>query len=109
MSYSYLKGDKVSLNNEAGSSPASAELRNIIIAYFTTQNHSINLIELCDDHTNLFENGVLDSLGLVGLLAYLESEFGIQIADDDFEIAKFSTINAITDLVRKYINNTSVK
>ena len=50
--------------------------------------------------TDLFESGLLDSLGFVDLLVQLEREFGASIALDDLELDNFSSIGRIADFVR---------
>jgi acyl carrier protein len=50
--------------------------------------------------TDLFESGLLDSLGFVDLLVHLEREFGTTIALDDLELDNFSSIVRIADFVR---------
>lgn len=42
---------------------------------------------------------VLDSLGILSLVTYLESEFGIEIMDDELLTENFSTIANIVVLV----------
>jgi acyl carrier protein len=53
-----------------------------------------------DDDTPLFE-GIIDSIGLIDLVGFLESRFGIQIGDEDFSNENFRTIEAIEDLVSR--------
>lgn len=50
------------------------------------------------DDTPLFE-GIIDSIGLIDLVGFLESRFGIQIGDEDFSNDNFRTIEAINRLV----------
>jgi len=51
------------------------------------------------DEMALIENHVIDSMGLLSLVAWLESTLGIRIADEDVVPANFGTIAGITDLV----------
>jgi acyl carrier protein len=50
--------------------------------------------------TDLFESGLLDSLGFVDLLVHLEQEFGTNIALDDLEVDNFRSIDRIAEFVR---------
>ena len=52
-----------------------------------------------DDAESLFDSGKLDSLAAVHLLMTLESEFGIDLSDPDFEIGQIDTCAAIVELV----------
>jgi acyl carrier protein len=44
---------------------------------------------------SLMERGVLDSLGLMNLIAFIEEKTGVRIADDEVMLENFETINAI--------------
>jgi acyl carrier protein len=54
-----------------------------------------------DDTESLFDSGKLDSLAAVDLLMTLESQFGIDLSDPDFEIAQIDTFAAIGELVQE--------
>jgi len=54
-----------------------------------------------EDSDNLFEKGALDSFGVVEFLNFLESRFGTQIPIEDITEANFSTVEAISELIRK--------
>lgn len=49
--------------------------------------------------TDLFETGLLDSLGFVNLLLHLEQAFGVTTSLDDLEIDNFRSIARIADFV----------
>lgn len=44
---------------------------------------------------SLMDRGVLDSLGLMNLIAFIEEKTGVRIADDDVMLENFETIDAI--------------
>ncbi len=48
------------------------------------------------DDDNLIEKGIIDSLGIMKLLAYMEESFSISISDDELIPDNFETINAIS-------------
>lgn len=50
---------------------------------------------------SLLENGVLDSLGILDLVAYLEREFHITVADDDLLPEHFETLDRLTAFVEQ--------
>ena len=52
------------------------------------------------DETPLYE-GIVDSLALINLVAFLEKEFGILIEDADLSSENFQTVTAITRLVQR--------
>ncbi len=49
---------------------------------------------------NLIEQGIIDSLGIMRLLTYLESSFGIKVHDEEIIPVNFETIESISSLVR---------
>jgi acyl carrier protein len=51
------------------------------------------------DELPLIENRLLDSMGLLRLVAWLESSYGIEIADEEVIPANFGTIASIQQLV----------
>ena len=52
------------------------------------------LLPLAND-TPLLESGILDSLGLLRLVVFLEEQFGITIGDADLLPEKFASVNTI--------------
>ena len=52
-----------------------------------------------DDSSALLEEGVLDSLGILELVDYLQSELGITVDDDDLVPENFASIDAIAAFV----------
>lgn len=55
------------------------------------------MVTITDD-TPLYE-GIVDSLGLIDLVAFLEKQFGVRIEDTDLSSDNFQTVMAIAQLV----------
>ena len=55
-------------------------------------------VELRDD-TNLLEEWFTDSLGIVEMVMFLETEFGIRVARADLNAENFATLGTLTDFV----------
>jgi len=53
--------------------------------------------------TSLIDDGIVDSIGVLKLMIYIEAEFGFKIAPKDYGPASFETIGAIRDLVTRYV------
>jgi acyl carrier protein len=53
------------------------------------------------DSDSLVANGLIDSLGIFKLVAFLEEAFGIRIADDEILQENFRSIEAIATFVMK--------
>lgn len=49
----------------------------------------------------LLESGIIDSLGLMELVAFLEEEFGVEIDDADIRVEHFRTVGDIARLVER--------
>jgi acyl carrier protein len=51
------------------------------------------------DSDQLIEAGIIDSMGIIALLGFLETEFAIQIDSDELLPENLGTVLAIADLV----------
>ncbi|MFW6175281.1 MAG: acyl carrier protein [Acidobacteriota bacterium] len=51
--------------------------------------------------THLFEAGFVDSTGVIELVAFLESAFGVDIPDEDLFSEAFTTVNGISGIVHR--------
>ena len=54
-----------------------------------------------DDDQSLFNEGIIDSLGNVKLIAFLEKQYNISIESGEITAENFDTINQIVTLVEK--------
>lgn len=54
-------------------------------------------LEIAD---NLIEQGIIDSLGIMRLLTYLEGSFGIKVSDEELIPVNFETIESISSFIR---------
>ncbi len=59
------------------------------------------------DTDSLLDSGIVDSLGVLDIVAYLETEFGMTIADDELEVEDFESIQALTAFVCRHLRCTS--
>ena len=48
----------------------------------------------------LFESGILDSLGLIKLLTFIENTYNVTIDMKEVTMEKFATINHISDMIK---------
>jgi acyl carrier protein len=51
------------------------------------------------DDENLIDAGIVDSLAIFVLIAFIEKEFGIKLQAEDVVLENFTTLNTINDLV----------
>jgi acyl carrier protein len=74
--------------------PITARIKAYLIEHFpSARDHALG----DDDH--LLANGILDSLGVLDLVGYLEQEFGIAVSDDDLLPEHFETLRRLTAFV----------
>jgi acyl carrier protein len=53
------------------------------------------------DDEPLLETGIVDSLGVLDLVGFIEQEFSISVSDEELTPENFQTIGGLTDFVRK--------
>jgi acyl carrier protein len=53
------------------------------------------------DNDSLIDSGIIDSLGIMKLIGFLEDTISIQISDEELVPENFSTVSAIASLVQK--------
>jgi acyl carrier protein len=56
--------------------------------------------ESFDDDYNLIDDGILDSLAIINLVAYLEKQYQIEFGDYDIVPEHFSSVNALAKFVQ---------
>ncbi len=52
-----------------------------------------------DSRENLLLSGLVDSLGIMRLVSYIEAHYGFKIPAGDVKLANFKTLEAIVDYV----------
>jgi len=51
------------------------------------------------DEDSLLDSGIIDSLGILDLVAFLEKTFGIRVGDEELNPANFDSIAAVVRFV----------
>ena len=54
---------------------------------------------------DLLEQGIIDSLGLMKLIAFMEDTFGIKIMDDEIVPENFQSLNSMVTLVERQMQS----
>lgn len=75
--------------------------------YLLSQRVEARVKEVRDDES-LLEAGVLDSAGMVGLLAFLEEKYQIAIDEDDLTPENFDSVDAIAAYVNDRVGTVGV-
>ena len=69
-------------------------LRDFVIANFYVPDS-----RALDDAASFLESGIIDSTGVLELVTFMESEFGIAITDDELVPSNFDSITALAEFV----------
>ena len=51
---------------------------------------------------DLLSAGIIDSLGILQLVSFIEKRFGIQVPDADVVYENFNSVQALSDYLQKY-------
>ena len=54
---------------------------------------------------DLLEQGILDSIGIMKLIVFIEENFGIQVADEEIIPENFQNLNSMVAFVGQKIQN----
>jgi len=59
-----------------------------------------------EENDNLLASGMLDSLGMLRLMGYIQEELGVQVPPEDFTIDNFRTVRAMSEYLNGRIKPT---
>ena len=76
-------------------SDVKAKIKEFIM---TEVNPDLNL-ERLDDDEPLIESGIVDSLGVLKILGFLDEAFGIDLSSEQIVLENFKDVNSICRLV----------
>jgi len=76
---------------------------NVLMNYLISELANSKNIEKLDPSDNLIENGIIDSLGIMKLLMFLENTYSLKISDDELTMENFQSHNAILSLINRKI------
>jgi acyl carrier protein len=54
-----------------------------------------------DDQTPLIEEGIIDSMGLMQIVSFLEERAGVRVPDEEVGPDNFETLEAIDQMVKR--------
>jgi len=77
--------------------------RGRIREYITTRFPGVANRTLSDDES-LLDSGIIDSLGILDLVTFLESEFHVIVKDDELDTEHFRSIASLAGLVDRKVN-----
>ena len=74
-----------------------------IISYITSEI-SMYPLETIDLDEDLLGNGIMDSLGMMKLVLFLENEFNVQIPPEDMTVENFVSVQSISEYISHKLN-----
>ncbi|MDQ7007453.1 MAG: acyl carrier protein [Acidobacteriota bacterium] len=71
------------------------------IRQFLLDSYLMSEDEKVEDTDSFIEKGVLDSTGVLELVAFLEEEFSVKVLDDELTPENLDSIRLVADFVRR--------
>jgi D-alanine--poly(phosphoribitol) ligase subunit 2 len=75
------------------------KIKNFILETFMSGENKLEYDE------PLFESGLIDSLGFIKLLQFIENKFNVSVDMSEVTMDKFGTINDIEQLINEKLNH----
>ena len=73
------------------------------IRQFVLQTFPLARKRNISDNTDLLESGIIDSLGVLDLVAFLQQEFAVAVDDGDLTPENFKSIEAMAQFVERML------
>ena len=78
------------------------------IRNFIARNYHIDKKEVSDE-ASLIKAGIIDSMGIVEMINFVEKEFNITVDDSEIEAENFEKLNSITSYIEKKLASKDAK
>lgn len=75
--------------------------KSLITDYIKSEIMRNDKARIADDQ-DLLSEGILDSLGILQLVAYINDTFGIEVPDRDVVFENFHSVKALDDYLQQY-------
>jgi acyl carrier protein len=77
------------------------------IRAFLCENFYVAEPEALADDASLLEAGIIDSTGVLEVVAFLEEKFGVEVADDDLTPENLDTVDRLVEFVERRMAGTA--
>jgi acyl carrier protein len=77
----------------------SAKIKEFIM---TEVNPELGLTQI-DDSEPLIESGIVDSLGVLKIMSFLDETYGVDLSSEEIKLENFRDVRTICDLVAKQV------
>lgn len=80
------------------------EIKNKVLGYFEQHGNQGLAGQTEEEKLNCYylDTGVIDSMGIIMMVMYLEQEFGVQFSAEDMQSYEFQTPKGLISLIEKY-------
>ncbi len=75
------------------------------IRQFIVKNLYYTEDDFIADDASFLETGVVDSMGVMELVAFVQSEFGVEVAQEEVVVDNFDSIRKLANFVRKKLES----
>ena len=76
-------------------------MNDILLKYIKEELLNNEIEEDFDESEDLLGSGILDSLDMVQLIAFVENEFKVAVGPEDMVIENFMTVNHIVNFIQE--------
>ena len=83
--------------------PTKIEIKQKVKQFIETKSPAVSQGKLLDTDS-LLDNNIIDSMGFLDLVTFVESEFDIEVEDDELLTDNFESIESITEFVNNKVN-----
>ncbi len=81
-----------------GGTPTGIEIKEQMLEFMRTRFPAAHVVAL-EYESSLLDSGVIDSLGILDLVAFMEETFGIEPTDEDLVPENFDSVSALVGYV----------
>jgi acyl carrier protein len=75
------------------------EIREFVVSHFLVEGGNV-----LGDETSLLDEGIIDSTGVLELVAYLEEQFAIEVKDEELIPENLDSIARLVDFVGRKLS-----
>lgn len=83
--------------------PTKIEIKQKVKQFIETKSPAVSQGKLLDTDS-LLDNNIIDSMGFLDLVTFVESEFAIAVEDDELLTENFESIELITEFVNAKVS-----
>ncbi len=73
---------------------------------FFVKNRFISSTSEISEDDSLLENGIIDSVGMIELVSFIESKYDIKVDEDDLMPENFDSLKAIENFIKEKKNSS---